>query len=203
MPATTKAAPRRTQRERTEATTSQLIAVARDLFAREGYAGTSLEAVVSECGVTKGALYHHFSGKADLFEAVFIEEERRLCKALAAAYAGKRDPMQGVLAGFRAWLEACLDPGVQRITLLDAPSVLGWARMREIEAEFGLALIKQGMREAMDAGQVRRRDVDPLSHLLFGALCEGAMYIARADDPARARRKFDRELKGLLDALAS
>lgn len=199
----TRTAPRRTQRERSETTTLQLVEAARTLFAREGYGRTSLEAVVAECGVTKGALYHHFSGKAELFEAVFREEERRMCLGLAKAYAKKDDPLEGLRHGCRAFLEESLDPGIQRITLLDGPSVLGWERMREIEAEFGLALLKQGIRHAIDAGRIAERDVDALAHLLFGALCEGAMYIARASDQRAAKRKVEQELRSLFDGFAA
>src|SRR3954447_4413271 len=192
--------PRRTQQERTAATTGQLVAAARDLFATDGYAATSLEAIVSACGVTKGALYHHFAGKREIFEAVFRAEEQRTCDALVAAAARRSDPLDAIYAGCRTWLEVCLDPGVQRILLLDAPSVLGWERMREIEAEYGLALIKGGLRAAIAAGRIKRRDPDPLAHLLFGALCEGALFVARADDPPAARRSFEREIGALLDA---
>jgi AcrR family transcriptional regulator len=192
---------RRTQQERTQATTGQLVAAARELFAADGYAATSLEAIVSACGVTKGALYHHFAGKREIFEAVFRAEEARINEELAAAGARKRDPVEAIHAGCRKWLEVCLDPGVQRITLLDAPSVLGWERMREIEAEYGLALIKAGLRQAIIAGRIAKRDPDPLGHLIYGALCEAALYLARADDQAGARRSVEREIKALIDAL--
>lgn len=200
-------APRRTQAERSEATTARLIGTARALFAREGYARTSLEAVCAEAGVTKGALYHHFAGKAELFEAVFEAEERELCASLvrgAGSGSGRRrDPWQTFQAGCRAFLQATLDPGVQRITLLDAPGVLGWKRMREIEADYGLRLLKEGLRHAADAGRLRTHDVDGLAHLLFGALCEGAMYIARAPDQDAALKRTTRELNALLDGLAA
>ena len=191
---------RRTQRERSAATTGQLVGAARELFAADGYAATSLDAIVSACGVTKGALYHHFAGKREIFEAVFRAEEERICVALAQAAARGRDPVDAMYAGCREWLEVCLDPGVQRITLLDAPSVLGWERMREIEAEFGLALIKEALNQAMKAGRMKRRDPDPLAHLVFGALCEGAMFVARADDQAAAKRRFEREMKTMIEA---
>lgn len=194
---------RRTQRERSEATTGQLLAAARHLFATDGYAATSLDAVVAEAGVTKGAVYHHFRGKAELFEAVYEHEQARLSEELARAFGSKADPVEGAYAACRAFLDASMDQGVQRITLLDAPSALGWERMREIEAEYGLALIKSGIKAAIDAKRIARRDVDSLAHLLFGALCEGAMYVVRADDPALARRRFEREVKALLDALAA
>jgi AcrR family transcriptional regulator len=203
MATATKAPPRRTQRERSEATTNELVRTARRLFARDGYAATSLDAVVAACGVTKGALYHHFSGKRELFDAVFEAEQRHLYARLIDAYRKPRDPVRGAYAGCRAFLEACLDPGVQRITLLDAPSVLGWERMRELEAEYGLALIKQGIRNGMEADRIPRREIDPLAHLLFGALCEGAMFIARAEDQQAALRRIDREVRGILDSLTA
>ena len=193
---------RRTQQERSELTTAQLVETAREMFAREGYAASSLEAVAAAAGVTKGAVYHHFSGKAELFEAVFRAEQRRVCRDLAQAYERKRDPLEGLHAGSRAYLEACLDPGFQRIALLDGPSVLGWDRMREVEADYGLALLKKGIQQAIDAGRIRRRDVDSLAHLMFGALCEGAMYVVRAEDTDAARRRFERELRSLIDSLA-
>jgi AcrR family transcriptional regulator len=199
----TKNAPRRTQAERSEATTGQLVATARDLFARDGYAATSLEAVSSEAGVTKGGLYHHFGSKKELFEAVFRAEQQELLTALATAAGKEKDPWDGFFAGAKAYLEVSLDAGVQRITLLDASSVLGWERMREIEADYGLAMLKEGLRQSVKAGRIRRRDVDALAHLLFGALGEGAMYIAREPDQRAALRRVTRDLKSILDALAA
>src|SRR5687767_8532321 len=116
----------RSQPERSEATTRALEKSARELFASEGYSSTQLDDVVRAAGVTKGALYHHFQGKADLFRAVFEHEQRRLSKVVSDACHRQRDPWKGFFSGCRALLEAQLDPGVQRITLLDAPSVLGW-----------------------------------------------------------------------------
>jgi AcrR family transcriptional regulator len=196
-------APTRTQRERSETTTSELIQSARKLFARDGYAATSLDDVVAEAGVSKGALYHHFTGKPELFEAVFVHEERRLCAALVAAYEGRRDPWRGFHSGCQAFLEASLEPGFQRIAFTDAPGVLGLERMREIERINRLALLKEGLGRMMAEKRIRRRDLDPLVYLIRGVLCEGAMFIARADDKKAAMRKYERELKSLLDSLSS
>ncbi len=111
---------RRTQAERTEATTSALVDAARELFARDGYDATSLDAVAARAGVTKGAVYHHFEGKRQLFEAVFTREVERMATPLAEAYARKKDPWDAFNAACRAFLDECLDPGLQRIVLLDA-----------------------------------------------------------------------------------
>jgi len=157
------------------------LAAARRLFAAQGYAGTSLDAIAAEAGVTKGALYHHFDGKRDVFRAVYAAEQERRTEIESAAYARKRDPWEGFHAACLAFLEASMDPGVQRITLLDAPGALGWETMRQIESD-SLAMTQKGLRRAMDAGWIPRRPVEPLAQLLFGALCEAAMAIARADN---------------------
>ena len=117
---------RRTQAERTEATTGALVAAARELFATAGYDATSLDAVASEAGVTKGAVYHHFDGKRQLFEAVFVGEVERMRAPLAHAYGRKKDPWDAFAASCRAFLDESLDPGLQRIMLLDAPAAIGW-----------------------------------------------------------------------------
>jgi AcrR family transcriptional regulator len=191
---------RRSQPERSEATRRALIESARDLFASEGYSDTQLDDVARSAGVTKGALYHHFQGKADLFRAVFEHEQRRLAKMVSEAYQRQRDPWKGFSAGCRALLEAQLDPGVQRITLLDAPSVLGWEQMREIWSRYCLQLVKKGLEEAIAAGQIASRPIEPIAHLVLGAVCEGSMMVARADDQRAAAKRVLTELSTLLNA---
>jgi AcrR family transcriptional regulator len=191
-----------TQQERREATTTALLEAARELFAEDGYAATSLDAVVAKAGVTKGALYHHFSGKRDLFAAVFAGEQDRLSEAIVAAYAREQDdPWRAFEAGCRAFIEACQEPGVQRIFLLDAPVALGWETIRELESG-SLQMMEQGIRRAMEEGAIERRPVGPLAHLLFGAICESAMVIARAPDQRAAQKEGLAELSRLLRALA-
>lgn len=194
----------RTQRQRTEATTGQLLDAARRLFAADGYTATSLEDVVAAAGVTKGALYHHFSSKRDLFRAVFEHEEIALAEASRAAYVEESDPWEGFQAACVAFLENSLDPGVQRIVVLDAPAVLGWETVREIEARQSLAMIELGLVQAMESGRIARRPAGPLAHMLFGALCEGAMSVARSGgDQRAAMRAMAAELRSLLTALES
>jgi AcrR family transcriptional regulator len=199
----TKSPPKRTQAERSDATRTQLLSTARELFALDGYAPTSLDTVCRKAGVTKGALYHHFRGKHELFDAVVEAQEVELCEALAEGARKHEDPWEGFVAGCLAFLEAALDPGVQRITLLDAPSVLGWERMQELQAEYGLSLMKVGLKQSAKTGRISPRDIDSLADLLFGALCRGAMHIARASDQRAALRKITREFNSLLNALTS
>jgi AcrR family transcriptional regulator len=195
------AALRRRQRD-AEPAFERLLRAGAELFAREGFAAASLDAVASAAGVTKGSLYHHFEGKADLFEAVFERQAARLSEHVGATASRKRDPWEVAYAGVRAFLHESQDPAVQRIMLIDGPSVLGWDRVREIEAEYGLALIKSVLEQLIAGARIRRHDVDVLAHLLFGALTEGALLIARAEDGALARRTVERELRRLIDGLA-
>ena len=192
---------RRTQAERTEATTAALVAAARELFARDGYDATSLDAVAAQAGVTKGAVYHHFEGKRQLFEAVFVREVERMAVPLAQAYARKKDPWDAFYAGCRAFLDESLDPGLQRIMLRDAPAAIGWDQIRRLESPL-LGAMEVGIARAVDAGRIARRPPGPLAHFLFGAICEMAMVVARADDQRVSHRQAVGELGRILAGLA-
>jgi AcrR family transcriptional regulator len=193
----------RTQRERSETTTTKLVEAARPLFAADGFAGTLLDDVVRRAGVTKGALYHHFPSKRELFEAVFEREQEHLAAVSLAAYRRRRDHWTGFEDACRAYLEASLDGGVQRITLLDGPSVLGWERLRAIEDRHTVAQLRVGLERAVEEGIIAERPVEPLVQMLNGALCEAATLIARSTDQRAATRQVMRELRQWLAALAS
>jgi AcrR family transcriptional regulator len=192
---------RRTQAERTEATTTALVDAARELFASDGYTATSLDAVAAKARVTKGAVYHHFEGKRQLFEAVFTREVERMAVPLAAAYARKKDPWEAFQAGCRAFLDECLDPELQRILLIDAQPAIGWDEMRRLEAPL-LQMMEVGIARAIDCGRIAPRPPGPLAHFLFGALCETAMIVARADNQKTAHRQAVGEIGRVMDGLA-
>lgn len=184
------------------ATRATLLEQGRRLFAQRGYAGVGTEEIVRAAGVTRGALYHHFADKAQLFEAVYEEVERDLMEQIAsAAMSSASDPLAALHAGAQAFLDACEDPAVQRVALLDAPSVLGWERWREIGLRHGFGLVQATVQEAIDAGLIERQPAPALAHLLLGAIDEGAMLIARASDGGRTRREVGDVVARFLDAL--
>jgi AcrR family transcriptional regulator len=190
-----------TRPERGEATRDALLAAARALFAEHGYAGVGTDEVVRRAGVTRGALYHHFRDKQDLFRAVFEQTEAEIMQTIIARVEGLTDPMEELAVGVRAFLDACGDPTLMRIGVRDAPGVLGWEEWREIGNRHGLGLVTGALSWAMDEGQIARGDVRTLAHLLLAALAEASLLIASADDPRAAREDVERTLMLLLDGL--
>lgn len=165
--------------------------MARRLFAERGYVATPLDDVVAAARVTKGALYHHFDNKVELFAEVVERVELELTATIGRGR--ERDPWKALLAGVARYLDAALDREVQRILLLDAPTVLGLERWHEIQSRHGLGLTVAALEQAMDAGAIQRRPSLPLAHMVLGALSEGALYIARATDRRNARQAVGRE----------
>ena len=175
---------------RSEATRRQLITAARRLFGARGYAAVGTEEIVRAAGVTRGALYHQFRDKADLFAAVAEEVEAEIAEQIAAGAAeAAADPVGALRAGARLFLQMCAEPEVERIILLDAPAVLGWEAWRDLAGRYGLGLIQLALQSAIDAGAIVPQPVIPLAHVLVGALDECALYVARAADPAAAREE--------------
>jgi AcrR family transcriptional regulator len=188
---------RRTQAERRETTRVALMAAARRLFGERGFAAVSIEEIASEAGVTRGALYHHFDSKEALFGALFEALEQELVgRALKAATAAA-NPWESLRHGARAFLEGVSETPTRRIVLLDAPAVLGWEKWREIDLRYGLGALKAALKAAMDAGAMQERPIDPLAHMLLGALTEAAMMIGPETSREVAADQFDALLESL------
>ena len=186
---------------RAAGTRSQLMAVGRRLFAERGFAGTSTEEVVLQAGVTRGALYYHFQNKEDLFRAVYAAVQDEVFEQVSGAAMAAGQPWDGLLAAGAAYLDASLDPATQRIALVDAPSVLGWEAWREIGFQHLFGLLATGLHWGMAAGKLAEQPVVPLVHVLLGALNEGAMFIARAEDRLAARHQVGTAISQLLAGL--
>ena len=187
------------QAARSASTRAKLIKAARPLFARRGYADVSTTEIVQRAGVTRGALYHQFPAKEDLFLAVYEQVEQELTGEVAAQLGEETDgPFAALREGIRIFLEACRAPEVQRIVLIDGPSVLGWERWREVAERYGLGLIEAVIGAAIEAGEIAPLPVATLAHLLMGALDEAALLVVRDPDGTDAVAST---LERLLDGL--
>src|SRR4029450_11947753 len=149
------------QHLRSEATRQRLVAAARTMFAERGYAGVGTEEIVQAAGVTRGALYHQFRDKTDLFAAVAETAQAEVAHRITsgAQTDGAVDPMTALPAGGRRSLEAAAAPAVERILLVDGPAVLGWQAWRDLADRYGLGLLQHGLQVAMDAGALRPQPV--------------------------------------------
>jgi AcrR family transcriptional regulator len=192
---------RRTQAERSSATSAALIAEARRLFGRDGYTETSIDTIAAAAGMTKGAAYHHFSGKPALFRAVFVREQSELAAALERTAARAPDTWSALLMGCRTFLEHCLETSFRQIVLLDGPSVLGWDTVRAIESDHVLRVLRAGIRAATSDGRMIDGDLTARSQMIFGALCEAGMLLARSPDPRHTLTVVATEAERLIGSL--
>lgn len=184
-----------------EATTRKLIGIARRQFAKRGYARTGTEDLVHAAGVTRGALYHHFEDKKDLFRAVLNDVQREVGQRVEAAAAKHADPWDQFLAGCRAFLSASTDRDAQQIMLVDAPAVLGWDEWREMDSQYSLRSLKDILHVLAQRAVIARQPTDVLAHLLSGAMNEAALWIARSDHPRKALNEALASLELLVSAL--
>jgi AcrR family transcriptional regulator len=194
---------RRTQADRSAATRAALVAAATERFATRGYAATPREEIVRAAGVTRGALYHHYADKADLFRAVFEAVEAEVMARVGAAALGADDPVEQLRLGCQAYLDEALDPGVRRICIIDAPAVLDDATRREIGTRYALGMVREVVAAAIACGRMAPQPVEALSHLLLAAVMAGAQFVATAADPVAARAEAGTAIDGLLDGLTT
>ena len=183
-------------------TRTALVAAARRLFGRDGFAATSVDEIAREARLTTGALYHHFPNKTALFEAVFEAVHADLLEASLQASVGAADEVELLTRGFDAFLDAVLEPDVQRIIILDAPAILGLARFTELDERYAFAAITAALSAATAAGRLRVDDPETLARLLLGALTRGGMLIANSATPKETRDAVARSIRVLLEGLA-
>jgi AcrR family transcriptional regulator len=179
-----------------EATQRMLRRQARKLFAKKGYSGANTNELVERASVTKGALYHHFANKRDLYYAVVEDMERELVERLEAAGAG-RAPWDRLSAMCNAYIEACRDPALARMLVLEAPVVLGWKTWCNLEQKYEVAAFAR----CLDEAGALQEPAETLAQVILGALTTGARVIATADDPeaasAQVHKTIDRLIAGL------
>jgi AcrR family transcriptional regulator len=193
---------RRTQAQRRATTRRALLDAARSLFAEKGYHGAAAEEIVGRAGLTRGALYHHFEDKKDLFRVVVDEMEGEIDEEIEAAERAQSGLPEAVMAGYRAFLDAVLDPEMRRTFFLEGPSVLGW-EWREIDARHAVGKIEEGLESLIAEGFMEPQPVRPLARLINGALLEAAFFVAASEDPETARDEAWGAMERLVSGLMS
>lgn len=181
--------------ERGAATRERVLAIAHRLFAEHGYDGTSIETVLQESGLSRGALYHHYAGKDALFEAVLEQVETEVGSKIRQAVAGLADPAAALMTGCLAWIRLAREPAVRRIVLIDAPSVLGWERWRALEERHAFGMLKAALRAT---NTVPDGHLDLHAHMLLAAINESALMVARGGAPETAEEAVRAYLERLL-----
>ena len=182
-----------------DATRTAITAAARELFGEHGYAATSTEEIVAAAGVTKGALYHHFGGKQELFRVVLEQVLLEVSDSVVAIF-NQPDPWRDLVEGCTAWIDAHRDPDVRRIVLTDARAVLDDDVVRDIESRYVTVAIRGALRKNHTAGLLDDTPLRPLAQMLIGALREACLYVAGADDQAAARDEAVAIVTQMLDA---
>jgi AcrR family transcriptional regulator len=179
------------------------VAAARRLWGTHGYAGASTPEIAEAAEVTRGAMYHQYADKKELFVAVVEQVEAEVIGRLAAAVgaAEAKTPADALRIAADAWLEIASEPEVRQLVLIDAPGVLGWAGFREISLRYGLGMTEQLLGAAIEAGQLAAQPVRPLATIMIGALDEAAMSIANASEPALEKDQVRAVVHNLIDGL--
>ena len=191
---------RRSRDQMRAETTTQLVAAARRAFAAQGYAGSAMDAICADAGVTRGALYHHFGGKEGLLEAVVLQIDAEIAARLHAEEKRHADPWAGFRASCLLWLQQARDPEIQRVYLRDASSVLG-QRMRELDQQKWITEVRDVLATLMQAGRIRQADPDAMAQLINGALVDAALWIAASSDQAATLDRALTAANVLLDGL--
>ncbi len=191
-----------TRRQDYSASTKRaLVEVATELFTEQGYAGTSLDEIVAGARVTKGALYHHFSGKQALFEAVFENVEDDAAKAIRRAVRGHKDPWEKALAGLRAFLEVCQEPAYRRVVIAEGPAVLGYERFREQEERSTFGIVQEIVAAVLKTYELEQSMVETFSRVFFGAMSAAGSAVTTAEDPKRASAEVEAAIGFILAGL--
>ncbi len=186
-----------------EATRTRLVEVARRSFTERGFAATSIDDIIREAGVARGALYHHFPGKEALFQAVYEAVEAEVVSAVMAAAAAQSSPWEAVRAGLSTFLDACLEPSFRRIVVLDSVSVLQAKAMEVGIDPVELPMLRNVLSPLLGTTTFDGMAIDALAHVALGGLYGASLYIARASDGPAARAEVDRVLDTLIRGLVS
>lgn len=193
--------PRRTNRQRSEATRAALIAAARRLFVTKGYAETGTPEIVAAAGVTRGALYHHFADKHVLFRAVVEQESLAVAQEIEQATPASLPPQEALIRGGEAFLRAMSDTGRTRLLLLDGPAVLGRSEMDEIDNANGARTLREGITAAIQQGAMRSVPAEAVTAMLAASFDRAALAIESGEELEDYQQALTALISGLMNGL--
>lgn len=190
-----------TQAERRASTRGRIVQAARDLFVSRGYSGTSISDVLTAAGVSRGALYHHFDSKEDVFAAVFVATSSDAVRAASGGVASTASPLDALVHACLTWLRVSTEPGVARILFEDGPTALGWQRCRTLEEATSLGVMRRALLTAVDSGEIEATSVDIAARLINAVLAEAALEIC-SSPTQRVRRDSAALVRAMIEGLA-
>ncbi|HET6627807.1 MAG TPA: TetR/AcrR family transcriptional regulator [Nocardioidaceae bacterium] len=194
--------PRTSRRQEYSASTKRaLVDGAAALFTEQGYAGTSLDEIVAGARVTKGALYHHFSGKQALFEAVFEKVEADSTVVIRKAVRDSADPWDKALSGLRAFLTVVQEPAYRRVVIQEGPAILGHERYREQEERSTFGIVQEIVSSVLGSYELEPSMVETFSRIFFGAMSAAGTAVSSAEDPERASAEVEAAIAFILAGL--
>ncbi|MCE7999565.1 MAG: TetR/AcrR family transcriptional regulator [Rhodobiaceae bacterium] len=183
---------------------TKLLKAARALFVEKGYAETGTEEIVARAGVTRGALYHQFSDKKDLFRALFLDMLNEVALELFEKTMDEiTHDREDLVVGTRILLDLYSREDIKQVILLDGPVVLGWEAWRELQEPLNKALVTHSLEHLVEEGILRKQPLEPLADLIGGSLMQAGLAIANADDPKAARKIYAKSLEALLAPIAA
>jgi AcrR family transcriptional regulator len=174
-----------TQSERREATRGAIVSVASKLFSERGFEKTTIADILELAGISRGALYHHFATKEDVFAEVFVRTSSSAIRKAIGRIPSGAAPLDALVAGCLGWLDAVKDPAVLKILLVEGPTALGWERARTLEEATSLGLMRIAVKRAMDAKEIEVPSIDVSARLLNGLLAEAALLLQGASASRR------------------
>lgn len=193
-----------TKKEQSGVTREKLIIAATEEFWKKGYGKASTEKIVKQAGVTRGALYHHFKDKKELFFAVFTAAQLAIGNFIENEANKSDNNWQALQMGCDAFLSICSRPDIQQIVLRDGPSILEWSKIRNLDSSMedsGLNLLKECLKELIEEQEIAALPVEALAHILSGAMDEAAMWIAQSDNKEKAFKDAQISIARLLEGL--
>ena len=190
-----------TRVEQGNATSARLLRIARECFEKNGYAPTTTQEIIRKAGVTKGALYHHYASKPDLFEAVYRQAEAEMAEQIAQASASERRPFNQLVAGCFAYLDCCCDSSLHRILRIEGPAALGYDRWQQIDREYGVYRLLPFLKALTRSGEIKTPSVEAFAFQLTGAMNEATFWVVNHPKPTLALKQSKRMLKHLLESV--